>query len=395
MTQQHLIFYGCLFVAVILHEVSHGVVASFYGDDTAKRAGRLTLNPIPHIDPLGSIILPAMAVLANLPVLGWAKPVPVNPSRLRNPRRQMLWVGLAGPLTNFSLMVLAAVPAKIVLAGTYPGACTGSFVDPRVSLTGNILASFAVVNLLLGLFNLLPIPPLDGASLIERVLPARDLPDLLEDPALRVPDPVPRALLLQLLRPDPRPVPRRSLPVPDPAVKRDPWGHLARRFFGALRPGGPSPEDRAWVETVLIRAKFALWARQPGHDQRHSAGVARQVEAALAGGPHAGDTRWLACALLHDIGKLASGLGVSARVLATLFGRATDGAGGRLGGTAGMRRRIALYLRHPELGADMIELAGGRAEVAHWAAAHHDPARLDPLLLPAPVVKALVAADND
>jgi Zn-dependent protease len=115
-------------------------------------------------------------VLANLPVLGWAKPVPVNPARLRNPRRQMLWVGLAGPLTNFSLMLLAAVPAKMVLAGTYPGACTGSsIVDPGVSLAGNILASFAVVNLLLGLFNLLPIPPLDGASLIERVLPARSL----------------------------------------------------------------------------------------------------------------------------------------------------------------------------------------------------------------------------
>jgi Zn-dependent protease len=174
-TQQHFIFYGCLVVAVILHEISHGVVADFYGDDTAKRAGRLTLNPVPHIDPLGSIILPAMAVLANLPVLGWAKPVPVNPARLSNPRRQMLWVGLAGPITNFSLMVAAAIPAKILLAGTPPGACTGRFVDPDVNLAGNILASFAVVNLLLGLFNLLPIPPLDGASLIERILPQRHL----------------------------------------------------------------------------------------------------------------------------------------------------------------------------------------------------------------------------
>ena len=72
MTKQHLIFYGCLVVAVILHEISHGVVAYAYGDDTAKRAGRLTLNPIPHLDPFGSIILPAMAVLANLPVIGWA-----------------------------------------------------------------------------------------------------------------------------------------------------------------------------------------------------------------------------------------------------------------------------------------------------------------------------------
>jgi Zn-dependent protease len=174
-TQQHFIFYGCLVVAVILHEISHGVVAYAYGDDTAQRAGRLTLNPVPHIDPLGSIILPAMAVLANLPVLGWAKPVPVNPARLSNPRRQMLWVGLAGPITNFSLMVAAPIPAKILLAGAPPGACRGRFVVPDVNLAGNILASFAVVNLLLGLFNLLPIPPLDGASLIERILPQRHL----------------------------------------------------------------------------------------------------------------------------------------------------------------------------------------------------------------------------
>ncbi|MGH9010601.1 MAG: hypothetical protein ACRDYF_12255 [Acidimicrobiia bacterium] len=189
-------------------------------------------------------------------------------------------------------------------------------------------------------------------------------------------------------------------------MKREPWGHLARRFFGALRPGGPSPADRAWVESVLDPGEFALWARQPGHDQRHSACVARQVEAVLADGSHAGDTRWLACALLHDIGKLASGLGVPARVLATLVGRATDGAvadweehrglpWGRLVKLPSLRRRIALYLRHPELGADMIQLAGGRAEVAHWAGAHHDRARLDPMLLPAPVVKALVAADAD
>jgi plasmid stabilization system protein ParE len=178
-------------------------------------------------------------------------------------------------------------------------------------------------------------------------------------------------------------------------VIRSPWRHLARRFFGALRPGGPSREDRDWVEAVLEPAEFALWARQPGRDQRHSAGVARQVEAALAGGPHADDSRWLACALLHDIGKLASGLSVPARVLATLVGRATDGAVADWEEYRGLRRRIALYLRHPELGADMIQLAGGRAEVAHWAGAHHDRARLDTTLMPATVVKALVSADSD
>jgi Zn-dependent protease len=150
-------------VAVILHEVSHGVMALIYGDDTAKRAGRLTLNPIPHIDPVGSILLPALAVLANLPVLGWAKPVPVNPAKLRDPRRQMLFVGLVGPFTNFALMFGAAVVARS-LSG-------GGGIDAR-----SILVTFAVVNLFLGVFNLLPIPPLDGSSLIERALPARALP---------------------------------------------------------------------------------------------------------------------------------------------------------------------------------------------------------------------------
>ena len=173
------------------------------------------------------------------------------------------------------------------------------------------------------------------------------------------------------------------------------WAHLAGRFFGALRPGGPTEADRAWVESVLSPAEYGLWARQPGHDRRHSAGVARQVEAALAGGPHAGDSRWLACALLHDIGKLASGLGVPARVVATLVDRGTGGAVGDWEEERGLRRRIALYLRHPELGADMLTMAGGRPEVAHWARAHHDRARLDTTLLPASVVAALVAADND
>jgi hypothetical protein len=174
----------------------------------------------------------------------------------------------------------------------------------------------------------------------------------------------------------------------------EPWRHLAGRFFGALRPGGPSPEDRAWVETVLEPGEYALWARQPGHDRRHTVQVARRVEAALAGGPHAGDSRWPACALLHDIGKLASGLSIPHRVLATLAGRTTGGVSDP-GEHRGLRRRIALYLRHAELGADMIRMAGGRDAVAHWAGAHHDRARLDPTVVPAPVVMALVAADND
>src|SRR4051794_13090953 len=110
--QATVIYFVALVVAIILHEISHGVVALFFGDDTARRAGRLTLNPVPHIDPFGSIILPAMGALAGIPVIGWAKPVPVNPSRLRNQRRDMLFVSLAGPVTNLLLMFAAAFVAR-------------------------------------------------------------------------------------------------------------------------------------------------------------------------------------------------------------------------------------------------------------------------------------------
>ena len=110
--QLTVIYFFALVVAIILHEISHGVVAWWFGDDTARRAGRLTLNPVPHIDPFGSIILPALGALSGIPVFGWAKPVPVNPSRMRNPRRDMLVVSLAGPVTNLALMVAAALVAR-------------------------------------------------------------------------------------------------------------------------------------------------------------------------------------------------------------------------------------------------------------------------------------------
>jgi Zn-dependent protease len=159
-----------LVVAIILHEISHGVVALWFGDDTAKRAGRLTLNPVPHIDPFGSIILPALGALSGLPILGWAKPVPVNPMKLRDRRRHMLLVALAGPATNLVLMAIAAVVARELIAGQ-----TWSDVDD-LSFPAQAALIFAVVNLFLGLFNLLPIPPLDGSALLERMLPARYLP---------------------------------------------------------------------------------------------------------------------------------------------------------------------------------------------------------------------------
>jgi Zn-dependent protease len=170
--QDALIYFPCIIVAVILHEISHGVVALWFGDDTAKKAGRLTLNPVPHIDPFGSIILPAFGALSGIPVIAWAKPVPVNPNQLRHPRRNMLWVGLVGPFTNFALMFGAALVARSIFRGIQ----NPPFAFEDYPLAFQIAFTFALTNLFLGVFNLLPIPPLDGSSLLERILPEAWLP---------------------------------------------------------------------------------------------------------------------------------------------------------------------------------------------------------------------------
>jgi Zn-dependent protease len=166
------VYFVALIVAVILHEISHGVVAYGFGDDTAKRAGRLTLNPIPHVDPFGSVVLPVFGALTHLPVIAWAKPVPVNPMRLRSRRRDMLIVSLAGPTTNFLLAAAAAIVARWQFQNVQ--GVFFSFGDLPMRVLIPLL--FAEVNLFLGIFNFLPIPPLDGASLVERVLPESWLP---------------------------------------------------------------------------------------------------------------------------------------------------------------------------------------------------------------------------
>lgn len=155
-----LILLAVLIPSVILHEVSHGALALVYGDDTAKQAGRLTLNPIRHVDPIGTLVLPAVLVLAGAQPFGYAKPVPVNPRRMRHPRNQGLLVSLVGPAVNISLALLAVA----FLQG----------VDLRgdVSLPVEILFYFGAVNVVLAAFNLIPIPPLDGSAVIERLLPA-------------------------------------------------------------------------------------------------------------------------------------------------------------------------------------------------------------------------------
>ena len=150
---------GPLMVAVVFHEVAHGWVARFFGDPTAAQLNRLSFNPIRHIDPLGTIILPMGLALSGLPVFGWAKPVPVTQSRLRNPRFDMIWVALAGPGMNLLLATVGAIALGLF----------SSMGLPPVVLA--VAFMFISVNLFLALFNLIPIPPFDGSKVLGGLLP--------------------------------------------------------------------------------------------------------------------------------------------------------------------------------------------------------------------------------
>ena len=171
-----IIVFCVLVPSVILHEVSHGWVALLLGDDTAKRAGRLTLNPLAHVDLVGTIIVPIVMTLSGLGAFGWAKPVPVNVSRLRHPRNQSVAVSLAGPAVNLVLVALSwgayryLVPASVKLGVLYTGVVT---VQP---VWAQVIFFVGYVNLILAVFNLIPLPPLDGSAVVERLLPSRLLP---------------------------------------------------------------------------------------------------------------------------------------------------------------------------------------------------------------------------
>jgi Zn-dependent protease len=166
------IIYFCVLIpSIILHELSHGVVALAFGDDTARRAGRLTLNPAKHVDPVGTLLVPALLSLSGLGAYGWAKPVPVSTNRLRSPRNHTVIVSLVGPLTNFLLAGLTGLVYVLVT----PQATREGFVAP--GLVSQIFFLAGIANIVLGIFNLIPCPPLDGASVLERFIPARMLPE--------------------------------------------------------------------------------------------------------------------------------------------------------------------------------------------------------------------------
>ena len=154
-----------LLLSLTIHETAHAVTADWYGDPTARRLGRISLNPAAHVDPVGTVILPLAGILAGGFVFGWARPVPVDPANLRRPRRDFLVIAAAGPASNVVLAIgaswlLGAVPGGLEASGGWAGA----------------LAAFAFatlqLNLLLAVFNMIPVPPLDGGNVLAGLLPA-------------------------------------------------------------------------------------------------------------------------------------------------------------------------------------------------------------------------------
>jgi len=166
---QGVITFAVFIPCIVLHEVSHGYVAYLLGDPTAKSRGRLSLNPLKHVDPFGTVLLPLLLTATGMPAFGYAKPVPINPHYFRDYRKGMLLTGLAGPATNLSLAILSGVVVRVMFATGLESTLAGYWVT-------TVFYLFAYINLVLMFFNLIPIPPLDGS---------RVLPVFLSDNALR------------------------------------------------------------------------------------------------------------------------------------------------------------------------------------------------------------------
>ncbi|MFO7536125.1 MAG: site-2 protease family protein [Kiritimatiellia bacterium] len=149
-----------VFGSIVLHEVAHGYVAWRLGDPTARMHGRLTLNPLKHIDLFGTILLPLMLAFMRAPVLGWAKPVPINPSYFRDTRRGVMLTGAAGPLTNFVIALAAGILYRLFQ------------FDESLHFVSSLAGQLFIINVYLGLFNLLPVPPLDGSRVLVGLIPS-------------------------------------------------------------------------------------------------------------------------------------------------------------------------------------------------------------------------------
>ncbi|HYP53752.1 MAG TPA: site-2 protease family protein [Pyrinomonadaceae bacterium] len=173
---EFILYMVALVFSLSLHEAGHAWTSNRFGDDLAHSQGRVSLNPVTHVDPIGTLLFPAIAFFTGAPLLGWARPTPVNPLAWREKRKADIWVSAAGVICNFAVAVITGVALRVLFETGVAQFTQGGFVptDPDAGMTAGalkLLETFFVMNVGLGVFNLIPIPPLDGSRIIGSLLP--------------------------------------------------------------------------------------------------------------------------------------------------------------------------------------------------------------------------------